>query len=542
MTALRMPVLRCTAILGLVVSAATSGCRMSETTACRLSIDSRAHAVGSQPADEDAPTLGLAQLEDVALPAVALVNFESVAPPAPEAISDAVIPATESDTDESIAGMTIDLASALAQAGVANPTIGLARERVSQALAEQQAANVLLLPSLNAGMNYHLHLGNLQRSPGTILNVDSSDLYFGAGARTLAAESVAFPGVRLFAPLADALMEPEATGYNAEARSADSRAVQNETMLRVAESYLQLVGADARVAELRHGEEQLGEISRLTDVYARAGQGREADKNRAAARLSLLIRERQDAEGERAAISARLASLLNLDPSAALSPIPGAIAPVMMVDDHSALADLIYRALVNRPERAAGFAQVNEARTRYRQEVLRPWMPTLIAGLSGGVFGGGSNLVTYTFGRFDGRTDFDVLAVWSLQNFGFGNAARQNQTSARTDQATSQLIGVENRIRAEVGEALAEVQAARSQLAAVEQAVIAARDGAHEEMTRIESDVARPLEVIDSFEQLIDARVAYVQTVTAYNVAQFRLWVAVGGTPVATPMHLVEIE
>lgn len=532
---------RSTAIL-LAALAATSGCQLCETSACRLKVDSPIEVAAPQPADERRPAVTLARLDDGDGTAAALVSFENDAPPAPEAITAAVVPAPAGGPNEPIAGMTIDLASALAHAGVANPTIALARERVSQALAEQQAANVLLLPSLNAGMNYHLHIGNLQRSPGTILNVDSSDLYFGAGARTLAAESVAFPGVRLFAPLADALLEPEAASYNAAARSAESRVVQNESLLRVAESYLQLVGADARLVELKHGEEQLGEIARLTDVYARTGQGREADKNRAATRLSLLTRERQDAEGERAAVSARLASLLNMDPSMSLAPIPGAIVPVMMVDDTSALTDLIYRALVNRPERAAGFAQVNEARTRYRQEVLRPWMPTLVAGLSGGVFGGGSNLVTYTFGRFDGRTDFDLLAVWSLQNFGFGNAAQQNRTSARADQATSQLIGVENQIRSEVGEALAEVQAQRSQLAAVEQAVISAREGAQEELTRIQSDVARPLEVIDSFEQLIDARVAYVQTVTAYNVAQFRLWVAVGGTPVATSMHAGESE
>src|SRR5262245_30824637 len=56
----------------------------------------------------------------------------------------------------------IDLPSALRLAGVANPVIVLAQERVVEAVAVHQLAAAQLLPNLNAGANIDLHRGPLQ--------------------------------------------------------------------------------------------------------------------------------------------------------------------------------------------------------------------------------------------------------------------------------------------------------------------------------------------------------------------------------------------
>jgi outer membrane protein TolC len=41
----------------------------------------------------------------------------------------------------------------------------------------------------------------------------------------------------------------------------------------------------------------------------------------------------------------------------------------------------------------------------------------------------------------------------------------------------------------------------------------------------------RPIEVLDSFRQLLDSRQELLRAVVAFNIAQFRLFVAVGNTP-----------
>ena len=135
----------------------------------------------------------------------------------------------------------IDLGSALALAGVDNPTINIARQAVEIAVAEQLRARALWLPDLRIGGNYHLHRGVLQASPGQIREVDSQSFYFGFGARTLAAESVAFPGVQIFFQTGDVIFEPLAARQRIAARSSDQQALRNQILLEVAIKYLDLL-------------------------------------------------------------------------------------------------------------------------------------------------------------------------------------------------------------------------------------------------------------------------------------------------------------
>ena len=97
----------------------------------------------------------------------------------------------------------IDLNTALRLAGVQNPQLMIARQRVVEAAALRQLAAAQILPSINAGMNYDTHTGNLQQSNGNILSVNRSALYVGAGARAVAAGTVNIPGVVLEGNIAD---------------------------------------------------------------------------------------------------------------------------------------------------------------------------------------------------------------------------------------------------------------------------------------------------------------------------------------------------
>ncbi len=104
--------------------------------------------------------------------------------------------------------------TALRLADDQNPEIAEARVAIMAASAQQLAAYSILLPSLNAGPTYHAHTGNLIRSTGQVLNVSSQSLYVGAGARTVAAETVNIPGVNLIGALTDAIYQPLAARQN----------------------------------------------------------------------------------------------------------------------------------------------------------------------------------------------------------------------------------------------------------------------------------------------------------------------------------------
>ena len=93
-----------------------------------------------------------------------------------------------------------------------------------------------------------------------------------------------------------------------------------------------------------------------------------------------------------------------------------------------------------RPDIAARTAAIGEAEAHWKQEIGRPLLPTLWLGFSGGVFGGGSNLVPPLVGNFAGRTDFDVRVYWTLMNLGAGNLALIKERHAQIGQADRRTI------------------------------------------------------------------------------------------------------
>src|SRR4051812_34854693 len=106
------------------------------------------------------------------------VGCHPVGPPIRQP-SPPIVPATLPDATAEI--QVIDLGVALRLAGVDNPTIALAQERIRESMAGQLAARSLLLPSLNVGGNFRLHRGAFQDDPGFLRTPNLQSLYLGAG-------------------------------------------------------------------------------------------------------------------------------------------------------------------------------------------------------------------------------------------------------------------------------------------------------------------------------------------------------------------------
>ena len=347
----------------------------------------------------------------------------------------------------------IDLDAALRLAGIDNPTILLAQERIQEALAGQLAARSLLLPSLNAGGNFRNHTGVFQDDPGFLRDPHLQSVYVGAGTGAIGAGTVAVPGVWLFAHLGDAAYAPIAARRQVIERSSDAQAVHNSTLRDVASAYLRLVEAERRRDILRRAETEIAGIARVTAEFAAAGQGARADANRSAANLELVRRQLHEADGGVDAAIARLAQLLTLDPSLRLRTPDGTVELIRLVAEDSDLESLTTIAIRSRPELTARAAQVQEAQIHVRQERVRPLLPLVAVGFSSGGFGGGSNQVADDFSPLKTRTDFAVMAVWDLQNLGFGNHARVSEARAIVGQAAAELDLELNRVRREVAEA-----------------------------------------------------------------------------------------
>lgn len=477
-----------------------------------------------------------------------LLSVSLAAPPAPEELApkprEAPNPIVLSESLLTGPLKPIDLGSALHLAGVENPEILQARERVTEAAALRQLAAVQLLPTLNAGTNFNLHRGNLQQAAGNILKVNRDSLYLGLGAGAVGAGTVSIPGLVLSGNVSQLLFGNLVSRQRVRQREFESDAVLNAVLLRVAGAYLDLLGAEGRRAIALKTRDEARDVARVTANFARVGQGRQADADRAAVELEQRNAEVIQAESDVLTASARLAELLCLDPSVRLHAVDGWVVPTPLVPDPVPLPELLAIALTQRPELAARQAAIHAAFLRLHEAKVLPFSPNVLLGFSAGTFGGGSNLAARgirqadgnvlrqsRFDSFDSRQDLDAIVYWSLRNLGVGNVALIKLAGSNARSSEYEHLEELNRVRAQVAAAHARTHARFAEIDTAERAVRAAEQAFKEDFIRTRNREGLPIEVLDSLRLLGRSRLAYLDAIVEYNRAQFELYVALGKPP-----------
>lgn len=455
---------------------------------------------------------------------------------------------------ESVEVSPIDLATALSLVDVQNPEYLLAQQLVVEAVAERQLAAVQILPTLNLGTSYDGHTGNLLQSSGNVLQVKRNSLYVGAGASAIAAGTVNIPGVVWTLNVSEAIYDYWGSQQLVIQREHETVAARNELGLRVSMAYLDLLEAEAERAIAVKVRDEAFEVAKITDAYSKTGQGRHADAERAATELRSREADILDQEGAAFRASARLSQLLSFESNVRLHATDNWIVPHPIVPDPIPLEELLAIAILQRPELQAQQAAIQRALLALDSAKLLPFSPNMITGFSAGTFGGGSNLVTAptgstTFGRseprfgaFSGRTDFDVIAFWTLRNLGVGNRAMIDAARSRLRSTDLQQVVVFDQVRSQVAKAHTQVHARFAEIATAEQAVLAATDSWTEDLTRIRNKEGLPIEVLHSLRLLARSRLEYLQAIVEYNRAQFELYVALGQPPANVLVRQAGIE
>jgi outer membrane protein TolC len=213
------------------------------------------------------------------------------------------------------------------------------------------------------------------------------------------------------------------------------------------------------------------------------------------------------------------------------------------------LPELIAAGLLHRPELGERRAAIRASLLTLEGAKVLPFSPTVLIGFSAGGFGGGSNLVSPTFGGFGGRADLDAIGFWTLRNLGVGNVALIRSADARLKATRFQEIAVLNMVRSEVAEAYARSHARFAQIATTEAAVKSGLAGFREDYDRVyrrgrEGEKTRtlPIELLDNFRLLARARREYLDSIVDYNRSQFELFVAMGQPPANVLAHPVPVD
>src|SRR5207244_8278119 len=127
------------------------------------------------------------------------------------------------------------LPTALQLAGIRPIDIALASERIRLEAAALERAQVLWLPTVYLGVDYFRHDGQIQNVEGNVFGTSKSAFMVGAGPSAVFA-------------ITDALFAPLAARQDLRARDAALQAARNDSLLAVAEAYVNVQQARGEFA------------------------------------------------------------------------------------------------------------------------------------------------------------------------------------------------------------------------------------------------------------------------------------------------------
>ena len=423
----------------------------------------------------------------------------------------------------------VDLPTVLRLAGAQNWNIELAAERVREAQAAVDAAEAMWMPSLQAGMGYNHHTGNIQATPGNVVDSRRSSLFFGGGPNLGMAPLTGGSGgplrMGVNLSLADVIFKPLAARQSLDVERARQTATFNDTLQNAALAYFGLVQSQGRLANLQTDLQDARALLRQTEAFVTAGKGSQADVTRMATDVQRRGQRVAVAESDVSIASARLARQLRLDPSTTLFALEEQAVPVDLLEESTTLEGLVDGALAARPELAAARASVDVAGSDRSAADWKPWLPHLQLGFSAGGFGGAPS---DSIGRLGGRTDFDLLAVWEIQNMGKGTRAARDAASSRERQAAVTLSRTRDDVVTEVTQAWHEAAGSRKRLAMSGERLKQAGESLRLNRLRIRGLVGLPLEALQAVEAISQARQDRLEAIIGFNQSQVGLLRAVG--------------
>jgi outer membrane protein TolC len=427
-------------------------------------------------------------------------------------------------------GVAINLATAMQLAGVRPLDIEAAMVQVRQALAVQLQANALLIPTLNAGVDYFRHDGVAQQ------------IFQGPNFRKGRQSFFVGGGPSLFVGVTDAIFNPLAARRVVDARRADVQTARNDVLFNVSQAFFELQSARGRLmgvgASIARAEMLVEFATALAPSLIAP-----LEINRAKAELESLRQTEQLAIRDWRVSSARLAEVLLLEPDTLLEPVEPPFLQVTLVSCDQSAKELVPIAVNNRPEISSRRELVAAADALLRREQKRPFLPNLIVTSStttNGLLAAGnlSSGANGSLGSNGSALGVDVGAVWQLQNGGIGNVGRIREQRAERDLASIEFTRTVYRVKAEVTQAVARLQTARARVVATAEGLRQAIESADKNFIGLRETarpagellrlIIRPQEVVAAIIALETAYEQYAPAVNEYNTAQFDLYRALG--------------
>lgn len=406
----------------------------------------------------------------------------------------------------------LDLATVLRLAGGRSLDVELAREKLKEAEARYDSATWQLFPWFSAGVGYRRHDNRIQTVEGDIIDADKQSLNAGG---TLTAQ----------VDLGDAIYRRLVEKQRREAtrqgvQSANSRVLRDSVV-----AYFDLTKADAVsdaiVESLRVSEAYEKQLTNAVGI----GVAYKGDELRVRVQSERYRIAQRQAQEKRAVAAAKLVEVLHLEQSTALTARQRQLVPLSVVGLNTPMRDLISEAQAARPEVGELAAFVAAAEQERRAARYAPLIPALTAQAFFGTLGGGRES---DMDRFGSSSDVIFGLSWRVGPGGLFDNTRERQAEARRNISQIEQAKLADRLASEVAALVARAKSLNDQVTMARDNLKTANEALAAGEQRKEAGVGVVLEVIQSQQDLTQARLTYVETVAEQNKVQYELLHALG--------------
>lgn len=406
----------------------------------------------------------------------------------------------------------VDLATVLRLAGARSLDLELAKEKLSEAEARYDSATWKFFPWLGVGVGYKRHDNRTQNSEGDIIDADKQSLEAGG---TLTAQ----------ADLGDAIYSRLVERQKREAARLGVQSANSRVLRDAVSAYFDLTKADAV-------SDAIAESLRISEAYEKQladavgiGVAYKGDELRVRVQSERYRIAQRQAQEKRAIAAVKLAEVLHLPQATPLTARQRQLVPLSVVSLKTPLASLIAEAQAARPEVSEMAAFVAAAEEERRAARYAPLIPSLTAQAFFGTLGGGRDS---DMDRFGSSSDVIVGLSWRLGPGGLFDTTRERQAEARKNITQIEQAKLADRLASEVASLLARAKSLNDQVAMARGNLKTADEALAAGEQRKEAGVGVVLEVVQSQQDLTEARLTYVETVAEQNKVQYELLHALG--------------
>ena len=406
--------------------------------------------------------------------------------------------------------ISIDLKTALEMGGANNLTIKKYELQRQLALAKISEANSWWLPEIYAGIMVHQRWGSAMNGDGRFFtDISRQNLWAGVGANG-------------HWKLGEGIYDAKLADIRSKAIQFQREATKNEVLLEIINAYYGFLSGQLKIETYALLINQSDTIAQQLKLQVDAGLGYQSDWLLARSNIKHLQVEQLNAQKEIVEKMARLIGLLNLPPNTQLISDEKIITPIELVAENEQLNDL-NNAYAKRPE--IKYMDFQRQVLETEKEGLKKSMtlPELSLGVFGASFG---DLVEpqYPTAEINAAVRWRVPLELVLDKH--KGPYKKLDAQLQIQQFETELF--KNKINEEIAAAKWMMEATTEQMTIAQEGSELAQEAYRQSIERQKLGTARPYEILQAQEMYMQSQLDYLQAVSAYNKAQYRMYVALG--------------